>query len=222
MKTQPVYKTPAWTWTLLFLIFFSAALALYASVLDTPFGGTEYQTFLQPLQERSVPVGEFIAYRSPLAVHEVKFTRPLLKLLPGVALAERAAGFPRWPAVLGLSLLLAFIGLQARTTARETLDRAVELEVTERLMAAMGEKERLMEDGASYLLRLEGVERDIRIRDQSKIINVYFRHLRGPEGPAIRRNPRKLPPNAPVLRWDGINLDILPASAEKPQTVQKY
>ena len=65
-----------------------------------------------------------------------------------------------------------------------------------------------MDDGALFFLVLVGVERDIRIRDQSKIINAYFRFLRGPEGPAIRRHPKKLPENPPVLAWDGINLSL--------------
>jgi hypothetical protein len=109
-----------------------------------------------------------------------------------------------------LLLLLPFIGIQVHTTALTNMNRAVELEVTERLMAAIEEKERLMDDGALFFLVLVGVERDIRIRDQSKIINAYFRFLRGPEGPAIRRHPKKLPENPPVLAWDGINLSLRP------------
>jgi len=115
---------------------------------------------------------------------------------------------------LVIILLLLMIGLQVNTSARSIMNRAVELEVSERLMAALEEKEGLMEDGERLLLQLVGIDRDTRIRDQSKIINMYLRFLRGPDGPAIRRNPRKLPPNPRVVVWDGINLKINPATAD--------
>jgi hypothetical protein len=134
-----------------------------------------------------------------------------LAILLITALVDCAAGRPVRARAVATLLLLPLMGFQILLTARANMKWAVELEVTERLMGAMEEQERLMEDGARFRLQLEGQDRDKRIRDQSKIINIYFHYLRGPNGPAIRRNPKMLPPNPPVLIWDGINLQIRPA-----------
>ncbi len=134
----------------------------------------------------------------------------ILAVLLVSALVELRATTRGRAMALVILLLLPLIGLQAHTAATTNMNRSVELEVSERLMEAIGEKEGQLADGALFLLRLEGQERDIRIRDQSKIINVYFRYLRGREGPAIRRNPKKLPPDPPVLVWDGINITLQP------------
>lgn len=133
----------------------------------------------------------------------------ILAILLVTTLVECTAHRPTRTGAVIMLLFLPLIGIQVWTAARANMDKAVELEVTERLMAAIEEKEQQMEDGERFQLRLEGQDRDKRIRDQSKIINVYFRYLRGPDGPAIRRNPKLLPPNPPVLLWDGVNIILI-------------